>query len=176
MTTVIEKKEVRRRGDDKSSVPEERRCTHVYADGRRCKQRRWREKEVCFHHDPEAAELRKAQPPSSELRLISKTEVHSLLADVINDLRTKRMKPGEAYAIGYLVQLLLGNYNRMADEYDRVKSNWERWQEIGWRLLALDDGKYEERVLGQTSEDEGEEEAEGESDQEDNPGEAGREG
>ncbi len=157
MSPAIERKEVKKRRGEAESVPEERRCTHVHADGKRCKQRRWREKELCFHHDPEAAELRKHRGvPVSELRMMSKTEVHALLTKAIEDLQGKRISPGEAYALGYLAQLVLANYKAMADEYDWVKSNWDRWQEIRWRLLALDEGKYEEKVLGQTSEEQGE--------------------
>ncbi len=153
MSKAIEKKGVGERRGDKASVPEERRCTHVHADGKRCKQRRWREKELCFHHDPEAAELRKHRGvPVSGLRIISATEVHALLTKALEDLQAGRINPGEAYAIGYLAQLVRANYKAMTDEYDRVKSNWDRWQEIRWRVTALDEGRYAEKVLGQTSE------------------------
>ena len=153
VSKALEKKQDEHRGGDSASVPEERRCTHVYGDGRRCKQRRWREKELCFHHDPEAAELRKPKGvPVSELRMISATEVHALLTKALEDLQAKRINPGEAYAIGYLAQLVLTNLKAMGEEYDEAKTQWDRYQEIRWRVLALDEGTYEEKVLGETEE------------------------
>ncbi|HXE76585.1 MAG TPA: hypothetical protein VNN18_13250 [Candidatus Xenobia bacterium] len=158
MTTPIEKKRLTGRQPDKVSVPEERRCTHLHPDGRRCQQRRWRNKEVCYHHDPEAAEQRKNRARAvSWLGMISGTEVHALLARVIDDLRANRIKPGQAYAVGYLAELLLRNYHRMAYEYDKVKSNWERWREIGDRVHALDIGTHQLSLLGEEDEEEEEE-------------------
>ncbi len=88
------------------------RCSHVSADGRRCKQKVWRGKGVCYQHDPEAAELRaKAGRPAFAKAmaggLMTVAEVQGLLAEALGDLRAGRIKPGEAYAVGYLAQLAL---------------------------------------------------------------------
>lgn len=125
-------------------MPEERRCTHIFAEGRRCKQRRWQGKELCFQHDPEAAELRKnAGRQASALKMLTATEVHDLLTRTLEELRAKRVTPGEAYATGYLAQLLLGNLEAVGEEYDWVRTQWDRYQEIAWRVRALDEGTYD---------------------------------
>ena len=127
-------------------LPEEKRCVHKYSNGRRCGNQRWRGKEVCFQHDPEAAELRKkAGRPASALRIMTATEVHAELSRTLEELREKRITPGEAYARGYLAQLLLGNLKAMGEEYDWAKTQWERYQEMARRVRALDEGTYEEK-------------------------------
>ena len=132
-------------GEIDMRLPEEKRCVHKYSNGRRCGNQRWRGKEVCFQHDPEAAELRKkAGRPASALRIMTATEVHAELSRTLEELREKKITPGEAYARGYLAQLLLGNLKAMGEEYDWVRSQWERYhREIYSRVRALDEGTYE---------------------------------
>jgi hypothetical protein len=138
-------------------LPEEKRCVHRYGDGRRCGNRRWQESELCFQHDPEAAELRKnAGRPPSCLKVMTVTEIQETLAGALEELREGRMAPGQAYALGYLAQLLVNNMNRADEEYDWVRSQWDRYhREIYRRVRGLDEGWYEE-VYGEAEESEGE--------------------
>ena len=143
MREVTEKEGVER--GEARRIPEEQRCTHVFPDGRRCKQRRWRQKELCFHHDPEAAELRQnAGRPRSAIKILTATEVHHLLTETLEQVKAGKIKAGEAYAVGYLAQLILGNLKQVGEEYDWVRSQWERYhREIYSRVRALDEGTYE---------------------------------
>lgn len=123
--------------------PDERRCTHVFPDGRRCKQRRWQDKELCFQHAPEAAELRNHTGRRvSALRVLTATEVHERLSRTLAAVEAGRMPVGRAYAVGYLAQLLLGNLKAVGQEYDSTRTQWDRYQEIYWRVRALDEGTY----------------------------------
>ena len=135
-------------------IPEELRCSYLFPDGRRCKNRRWREREVCFHHDPEAAELRKNPgQPVSRLRVLTATEVQEVLAETLAELRAGRLPVGRAYAIGYLGQLLLGNLEAVGKEYDWVKSEYDRYhREIYRRVRALDEGRYEKKEAEEAEE------------------------
>lgn len=126
-----------------AQIPEERRCTHVMADGQRCRQRRWAGKELCFQHDPEAAEQRKQQGKRwSHLRLVSATEVQEILARTLEKVEQGRLPVNRAYAVGYLAQLLLGNLKEARREYSGAKTEWDWCQEIWGRVRALDAGTW----------------------------------
>lgn len=145
MRGVAEKEAIE--GRDWRGISLEERCTQVLADGRRCKQRRWRGQNVCFQHDPEAAKLRKkagrrahanvlaGQPaygnasagkPRTPAGLMTVAEVQEWLARTLEELREKRITPGEAYAAGYLAQLALAALGaaRRESKLD-VKHFWE---------------------------------------------------
>ena len=127
-------------------IPESQRCTYLFADGRQCKNRRWREQEFCYHHDPNAGELRKAETPearASALRILTATEVQELLARTLEQLQAGKVPVGRAYAIGYLAQLLLGNLEAVSKEYSTADLAWDRHNELIRRVRALDFGTYE---------------------------------
>lgn len=122
---------------DSAVVSPERRCTQVLADGRRCRQKAWRGKGICYQHDPAAARLRKkagrparadvpAGEPRKPARLMTVAAVQELLAGTVEELREKRITPGEAYAAGYLAQLALAALGaaRRESKMD-VKQFWE---------------------------------------------------
>ncbi|MFQ5664556.1 MAG: hypothetical protein ACE5HL_12085 [Terriglobia bacterium] len=122
MGEVIEKE-----GDERESrlnIREEKRCVYVFPEGRRCKQRRWRGKEWCFQHDPEAGELRRyAGRPAKGMRMTSAREVHELLVRTLEELRGQRISPGQAYAAGYLAQLVLRNLGAVKEELEEAELN-----------------------------------------------------
>jgi hypothetical protein len=128
---VIETQEV-------MQIPEERRCVFVFADGRRCRMRRWGA-ELCFHHDPAAAEKRRNRGrPLSRLQLLTATEVHALLTETMRRLHAGQIPAGEAYATGYLAQLLLGNLKQVREEFAEAKTEWDHHVEVITRVRALD--------------------------------------
>ena len=125
------------------SIPEERRCVFVFEDGRRCRMRRWGT-ELCFHHDPAAAEKRKNRGrPLSRLRMLAATEVHTLLTETLRKLQAGRISAGEAYATGYLAQLVLGNLRNVREEFADAKNEWEHHVEVVTRVRMLDEGRGE---------------------------------
>lgn len=127
-----------------ANIPEERRCVFVFEDGRRCRMRRWGE-ELCFHHDPAAAERRKNRGrPLSRLRMLTATEVHALMTETLQKLQAGRISAGEAYATGYLAQLVLGNLRKVKEEFADAKNEWEHHIEVISRVRALDEGRGEE--------------------------------
>ncbi|MCI0409632.1 MAG: hypothetical protein L0191_13900 [Acidobacteria bacterium] len=102
------------------------RCGFVLEDGTRCKQRGWLGAEFCFQHDPETAELRKLAGRRSQERLTKGQEVEELLDEAMEELRAGRMKPGQAYAVGYLAQLMLAaRVTRLKETKLDVKWFWE---------------------------------------------------
>lgn len=115
----------------------------MFEDGRRCRMRRWGA-ELCFHHDPAAAEKRKNRGrPLSRLRMLAATEVHALLTDTMRRLQAGQILAGEAYATGYLAQLVLGNLARVKEEFKEAKNWWEHKVEVITRVRALDEGRGE---------------------------------
>lgn len=118
-------------------IPEARRCVYRFADGRRCRMRRWGA-ELCFHHDPAAAERRKNRGRGlSRLGLMTATEVHELLARTLRRLEAGEISPGEAYARGYLAQLLLGNLKGVREEFETARTAWDGHVEMVSRVRAL---------------------------------------
>jgi hypothetical protein len=143
---VREMEEVVAKKEDDCTIPEERRCTYVLPDGRRCKMRRRWGKEQCYHHDPEAAEQRKqAGRQVSRLRILTATEVQELVSRALEEVRAGKMPVGRAYAVGYLAQLLLGNLEAVREEYEAARTSWDRYEETLWRVRALDQGTYQAR-------------------------------
>jgi len=123
-------------------IPEERRCVFVFEGGRRCRMRRWGA-ELCFHHDPAAAEKRKNRGrPLSRLRMLAATEVHALLTETMRRLQAGEVSAGEAYATGFLAQLVLGNLDRVKEEFKQAKNWWEHKVEVITRVRALDEGRW----------------------------------
>lgn len=119
------------------NIPEERRCLCRFADGRRCRMRRWGT-ELCFHHDPAAAKKRKNRGrPLSRLELLTATEVHELLTRTLRRLEAGEIGPGQAYALGYLAQLLLGNLKGVREEFETARTAWDRHVEEVSRVRAL---------------------------------------
>jgi len=114
------------------------RCGFVMEDGRKCKLRPWLGKEFCFQHDPETAELRKLAGRPSNRAAKSAHEVQELLGEMLEELRKGRMKPGQAYAAGYLAQLMLtAQESRRREIKLDVKWFWDMVD----LLLALEDGQ-----------------------------------
>jgi len=58
MKEVAENRRLKK-GDSRQISPNDR-CRHVREDGKRCRQKAWRGKKVCYQHDPEMAELRRS--------------------------------------------------------------------------------------------------------------------
>jgi len=136
------------------SIPEERRCVYRFADGRRCRMRRWGA-ELCFHHDPAAAERRKNRGrPLSRLPLLTATEIHELLTRTLGRLEAGEITPGQAYAQSYLAQLLLHNLPRVREEFAGAHTEWDRHVEEVTRVRAL-------TAPGEVEEDTAEEHGEG---------------
>lgn len=123
-------------------IPEGRRCVFVFEDGRRCRMRRWGT-ELCFHHDPAAAKMRRNRGrPLSRLRMLAATEVHALLTEALRKLQAGEISPGEAYATGYLAQLVLGNLRQVQEEFEDARTRWDHHVEVVTRVRALDTGRW----------------------------------
>jgi len=112
---------------DSGRISGKNRCTHFSEDGKRCKQKAWRAKKVCYQHDPAAAELRrKAGRPRNPVPLTTVEDVQESLAETMRELQAGKIKPGQAYAAGYLAQLALTalELERKQSKLD-VKHFWE---------------------------------------------------
>ena len=83
------------------------------------------------------------------------------VAGALEELRKGRLSAGRAYAMGYLAQLLVNNMAKANEEYDWVRSQWDRFhREIYRRVSGLDEGWYEEEDTEETEEIEETEETE----------------
>jgi hypothetical protein len=134
-----------------TEVPEERRCTYHHADGRRCKKWRWAGRKFCFQHDPKAVKQRREveeeeEPQGGQLRVLTATEIQERLAGVMEEVREGKLSAGKAYALGYLAQLMLANLGAVEIEYAAATSSGQRFEQMRWRVTALDRGEYWEET------------------------------
>ncbi|MGH9804621.1 MAG: hypothetical protein ACRD4D_05570, partial [Candidatus Acidiferrales bacterium] len=90
-----------------SAPPSEKRCSHRFADGRRCRRRRWAGKEVCFQHDKAALAEKKLKEGSRQQPGFTVGQLQEFLAMALAEVFFGRMPVGRAYALGYLAQQAL---------------------------------------------------------------------
>ena len=110
----------------RAEIPEERRCTHVFADGRKCRQRRWAGKKLCYQHDKSAEGAQKPTEGGGRDPGFTVAQVQELLAMALAQALSGRMPVGRAYAIGYLAQQSLAAQAAATKERKLdVKHYWE---------------------------------------------------
>jgi hypothetical protein len=83
-------------------------CSHRYSDGSAC--RRWASKasRFCYKHNPEYLMAKKQSnelPP--EIRLACVEDLIGVVRQTLTAVRLGYMTPGQAYAVGYMVELRL---------------------------------------------------------------------
>lgn len=96
-------------------------CAHRYGDGTFCKRRAKDDSRFCGHHQPY-----KATPNSPEhhddihplMRLTEPKDVFDVVRETLNAVRQGRISPGQAYAVGYMVQIWL-RVSRQVGYYER---------------------------------------------------------
>lgn len=92
---------------EKRPPPQERRCQKGAGTEQQCRAARLRGSELCFFHDPGIRGHRLELRELGELPLGRSRDLHALLARAVEAVEKKRLDPQQAYAIGWLVQLLL---------------------------------------------------------------------
>lgn len=92
---------------EKKPPPPERRCQRGTGTEAQCRAARMQGSEFCFFHDPGIRGHRIELRELDEVPLGRSRELHRLLARAVEGVERKRLDPQQAYAIGWLVQLLL---------------------------------------------------------------------
>lgn len=92
---------------EKKPPPEERRCQRGAGTETQCRAARMHGSELCFFHDPGIRGHRLELRELDEVPLGRSRDLHRLLARAVEAVERKRLDPQQAYAIGWLVQLLL---------------------------------------------------------------------
>ena len=69
-----------------------------------------------------------------------------MLTEALRKLQAGQISPGEAYATGYLAQLVLGNLRKVREEFADAKNEWEHHVEVITRVRILDEGRGEEEA------------------------------
>jgi hypothetical protein len=91
----------------KRPPPQERRCQRNAGTERQCRAARMKGSELCFFHDPVIRTHREDLIKLNEVPLHRSQDLHRLLARAVKAVERKKINPQQAYAMGWLVQLLL---------------------------------------------------------------------
>jgi len=86
---------------------QERRCQMRAGTEQQCRAARLAGSEFCFFHDPVIRGHREELRELGELPLGRSRDLHQLLASAVKAVEKKRLDPQQAYAIGWLVRLML---------------------------------------------------------------------
>jgi hypothetical protein len=100
----------------KKLPPPEKRCQYKTGSGKRCKAARLHDSEFCFFHDPIAQEGSWDLTRLEHLPLGKPSTIHQLLAETVEAVRQEKLNPQQAYAVGWLVQLMMQNLSGIARE------------------------------------------------------------
>ena len=128
----------------KKLPPPAKRCQYKTRSGKRCKAARLHDSEFCFFHDPIAQEGSWDLTRLEHLQLGKPSTIHQLLAETVEAVRQEKLNPQQAYAVGWLVQLMMQNLTGI----EREAAGYER-RSYG-RIWA---GKVREVLYGGTEED-----------------------
>jgi hypothetical protein len=166
---MVEKKRVVRTLTDQTApeaeVPEEKRCTYRFKDGRRCRQMRWAGKEVCWQHDKAAQMEKKLKEGHGQSPGFTVPQLQELLAMAFVEVMMGKMPVGRAYALGYVAQQMLAAHAARDKETKLdVKHFWEMVDLVAAMEKAKELAK--ERKKKETEEAKEAEEAEEEEEEE----------
>lgn len=103
---------------EKKPPPPERRCQRGAGTQTQCRAARMQGSDFCFFHHPEIRGHRIELHELDEVPLGRSRDLHRLLARAVEGVEGKRLDPQQAYAIGWLVQLLLQTLRGVEKERD----------------------------------------------------------
>lgn len=129
---------------EKRPPVQERRCQRGAGTAQQCRAARMLASEFCFFHDPVIRGHRQELRELDELPLGKSRELHRLLARVAEAVEKKQLDPQQAYAIGWLVQLMLQTLHGVDQERSHHHSQ-SYGQLVQDAYLKLRSGKGEEK-------------------------------
>ena len=103
---------------EKKPPAQERRCQRGAGTETQCRAARMQVSQFCFFHDPGIRGHRIELRELDQLPLARSRDLHRLLARAVEAVEKKRLNPQQAYAIGWLVQLLLQTLRGVEKERD----------------------------------------------------------
>jgi hypothetical protein len=122
---------------EKRPPPQERRCQREAGTEQQCRAARMQDSQFCFFHDPVIRSHRLELFKLDHLPLGRGRDLHQLLARAIQAVEKKQLHPQQAYAIGWLVQLLLQTLREVEKERNlhQRRSYGQLWAEVvrRWR-------------------------------------------
>ena len=122
---------------EKKPPAQERRCQREAGTEKQCRAARMFGSKFCFFHDPVIRGHRLELLELEHVPLGRSREVHQLLARSVEAVEQKRLNPQQAYAIGWLAQLLLKSlegvekersYHHSESFGQLVADAWRRWK------------------------------------------------
>jgi len=102
------------------ALPDYCRCKARTEKGKRCEAARMKHSVYCVFHDPKITQRR--QELMFPIPYEHPDQLQWLLRDAVEDLKSKKLSGKEAYALGYLVTLLMQNQPRVEQERQRLNN------------------------------------------------------
>ncbi|HXE76193.1 MAG TPA: hypothetical protein VNN18_11260 [Candidatus Xenobia bacterium] len=136
---------------------QDRRCQRDAGTDKQCRAARLMGREFCFFHDPGIRGHRLELRELNELPMGRSRDLHRLLTRVVRAVEKNKLNPQQAYAIGWLVQLLLRTLEGVEKErnYHHSRSYGELYTDAYWRLKTGQGAKID-KEYGPDEADEGE--------------------
>ena len=131
----------------KRPPPQERRCQRGAGTEQQCRAARMRATEFCFFHDPGIRGHRIELRELDELPLGRSRDLHRLLVRVVKAVEKKQLNPQQAYAIGWLAQLLLQTLRGVEKERSHHESQ-SYGQLLAESIARLRKGEESEKEFG----------------------------
>ncbi len=114
----------------KKLPPPEKRCQEKRKNGTQCKAARTRGSEYCLFHHPFVEQRRDELDRLDELELRQSSDIHKLLAEAVEGVKSGKLKAQQAYALQGLVKLLRENRQDVVREEKRVKEEMEDFEDL----------------------------------------------
>jgi hypothetical protein len=114
----------------KKLPPPEKRCQEKRKNGMQCRAARVRGSEYCLFHHPYVERQRNALDRLDELELKESSDIHELLAEAVEGVKSGKLTTQQAYALAGLVKLLRENQKDVAREEKRAREEMEEFENL----------------------------------------------
>lgn len=100
----------------KKAPAQEKRCQEKRRDGTQCQAARLRKSEYCLFHHPWTRGRREELERLGELELRESSQIHEVLAEAVEDVKSGKMTTQQAYALVGLARMLRENLEDVVKE------------------------------------------------------------
>lgn len=114
----------------KKLPPPEKRCQEKRKDGMQCRAARTRGSDYCLFHHPFVERRRETLDRLDELELRESSDIHELLTEAVEGVKSGKLTTQQAYALQGLVKLLRENREDVVREEEQVEEEMKQFENL----------------------------------------------